>query len=159
LRRPPQLLECDGLHAPACRALGRPAVVVPGGSGALDDETLAAALRHELIHLKRRDGAVELIAAPLTAALWFQPLTWVFPRALRADREYSCAALVVRETRRPRSYAMALLRFCAPATSPRRAMPLIGFESARSIRRRITMLSHALQPAPRARRALVLGTA
>lgn len=156
-RRLPELLECDGLQTPACRALGRPAVIVPAASGALDDDLLLAALQHELIHLRRRDGAVALLAAATTAVLWFQPLVWVFARVLGADREYSCDALVVRASRRPRSYAMALLRFCDPVASARRAMPLIGFESARSIRRRISMLAHALQPAARPRHALVLG--
>jgi beta-lactamase regulating signal transducer with metallopeptidase domain len=157
LRRPPQLLECDMLHAPACRALGRPAVIVPTASGALDDDTLRAVLQHELVHLRRRDGAIAFLAAAMTALLWFQPLTWVFARVLRTDREHSCDAIVVRATQRPRAYALALLRFCDPAASARRATPLIGFESARSIRRRITMLAHAPQPAARPRHILAFG--
>jgi beta-lactamase regulating signal transducer with metallopeptidase domain len=159
LRRSPELLECASLNAPACRALGRPAVILPTASAALDDDTLLASLQHEVIHLRRRDGTVALLAAGVTAVLWFQPLVWVFVRVLAADREHSCDALVVRATRRPRSYALALLRFCDPATSPRRSVSLMGFESARSIRRRITMLAHAMQPAARRRNALVLGFA
>lgn len=157
VRRPPALLECGGLDAPACRAVGRPAVIVPASSGNANDETLRAVLRHELIHLQRGDGLVALLMAGTTTLLWFQPFVWVFARVLRADREHSCDALVVRETGRPRSYALALLRFCDPGASLSRSAPLIGFESARSIRRRITMLAHALQPAGRRRQALVLG--
>lgn len=159
LRNPPALLECPALHAPACRAplLGRdrtPAVILPTGASTLEPSTLLAALQHELIHLARRDCATALLATALTTLLWFQPLTWLFARLLRADREHSCDALVIRATREPRSYALALLRFCS---STRTAPSLIGFESSQSIRRRITMLAHASQPAPRRHHALILG--
>jgi beta-lactamase regulating signal transducer with metallopeptidase domain len=154
--RPPELLECGDLHAPACRALVRPAVILPATACDLDDETLLACLWHEWVHIRRRDGAVALLAAAMTAGLWFQPMVWLFAHVLAADREHSCDAMVVRATRRPRSYALALLRFCDPAATARSAVPLIGFESARSIRRRITMLAHASQPATRRHQSLML---
>lgn len=156
MRHPPALLECAGLHAPACRVIGRATVIVPSHAGAIDSEVLAAALRHELVHLTRRDGLVVLAAGLATSLLWFQPLVWIFARVLETDREHSCDALVVRATGRPRAYAHALLWFCTPRAGCSCPSPLLGFESSRSIQRRILMLSHALEPTVRHRRAALL---
>jgi len=156
-RPAPALLESDRLTAPACCALGGRRVILPVGSNALADATLLAAMRHELIHLNRRDGVRACIATGLCALLWFQPLAWVFARLLAADREHSCDALVVRATRQPRSYALALLQFCTLSRPMPRSMSLIGFESSDSISQRITMLSHAMTPAARLRHAAAAG--
>jgi beta-lactamase regulating signal transducer with metallopeptidase domain len=153
---PPVFLECDGLHAPACCPLGRATVLVPASFGSLDDETLASSLRHELVHLARRNGLVAALAAAAAAITWFQPLVWIFLRMLRIDREQSCDAMVVRKTRCPRTYARTLLEFCNPTTSAQPRVPLMGFESARSVRRRIIMLSHALERTSRSRRTALL---
>lgn len=159
--RAPALLECDSLHAPACWPLDRTAVILPGSASTLDDDTLAASLRHELIHIARRDGLIAALASVATALLWFQPLVWVFTRLLAMDREHSCDALVVRATGRPRAYAHALLRFCDPRVSASCHTPLLGFESARSLEWRIHMLARSLQKSGRSRRAalLVVGVA
>ena len=156
LRRPALLLECEGLHAPACRLMGGAAVIVPVRAGSLDDETLTVSLRHEIVHLNRRDGLVATFAGLARAALWFQPLVWVFVRQLGIDREQSCDAIVVRSTGRPHAYALALLRFCDTRGFTTRPAMLIGFESAHTVRRRIMMLSHAMQPASRVRRMWLL---
>jgi hypothetical protein len=156
MKAPPLLLESDDLRAPACRVLGKPVVILPATIGVHDDATLIASLRHELVHITRRDGAVVLLAAVAKVCLWFQPLVWVFVRVLDSDREQSCDAIVVRRTGRARSYAEALLCFCETGSRGRAVTPLIGFESSHSVRRRITMLSHSLRPATRVRRVLLL---
>ena len=156
MRHPPALLECAGLHAPACRVIGRATVIVPSHAGEIEPELLAAALRHELVHLARRDGLVVLAAGLATSLLWFQPLVWIFARVLETDREHSCDALVVRATGRPRAYAHALLWFCTPRAGRSCPSPLLGFETSRSIQRRILMLSDALEPTVRHRRAALL---
>ncbi|MCX5689657.1 MAG: M56 family metallopeptidase, partial [Planctomycetota bacterium] len=156
MRRPPVLLECEGLHAPACRVIGRAAVIVPAPATRIDDEILAAALRHELVHLARRDGWVVLASGLASSLLWFQPLVWIFARVLETDREHSCDAIVVRATSRPRAYAHALLWFCEPRSAQCCPSPLLGFESSRSIQRRILMLSHALEPTVRHRQIALL---
>lgn len=156
MRRAPALLECDALHAPACWPQGRAAVILPGSASTLDDDTLAASLRHELIHISRRDGLIASLASAATALLWFQPLVWVFTRLLAMDREHSCDALVVRATGRPRAYAHALLRFCNPRASASCHTPLLGFESARSLEWRVHMLARSLHQSGRSRRAVLL---
>jgi beta-lactamase regulating signal transducer with metallopeptidase domain len=156
-RRAPALLESDRLHVPACSSLGGDCVILPTGANLLQDETLLAAMRHELIHLRRHDGVLACVATGVSAVLWFQPLVWVFAHMLAADREHSCDALVVRATRQPRSYALALLQFCTLSRPVPRSISLIGFESSHSISQRITMLSHAMTPAARLRHAATAG--
>lgn len=150
--RAPELLECDGLPTPACRAVGRACVILPATVKSLDDDSLTVLLRHELVHIERRDGLVALASAFVRGVLWFQPLVWVLARAVAWDREQSCDALVIRATGRARVYAKCLLRFCEQGGRGVRPVALIGFESARSVKRRIVMLSYACTPAGRARR-------
>jgi beta-lactamase regulating signal transducer with metallopeptidase domain len=150
--RAPELLECDRLPTPACRAVGRACVILPAMVKSLDDDSLTVLLRHELVHIERRDGVVALAAVLVRGLLWFQPLVWVLARAVAWDREQSCDALVIRATGRARVYAKCLLRFCEQGGRGVRPVALIGFESARSVKRRIVMLSYACTPAGRARR-------
>lgn len=153
--RPLRLLECEGLTAPACSPWGRAAILLPSPAASLDHDTLSISIRHELVHIARRDGLTAALAAVVQALLWFQPLAWLFVRSLGIDREQSCDATVVRSTGRAQTYARVLLQFCEARTAHVQPAPLIGFESAQSLTRRIRMLSHASQPTPRSRRTAI----
>ncbi len=69
-------------------------------------------LSHEEVHLERHDARVNALAAAIRVAFWFNPLAHIGARAMRADQETSCDALVV--ARRPkgarRTYAETLLK-------------------------------------------------
>ena len=83
-------------------------------------DELAAALGHEMAHVKRRDfawnAAAELAAVPIA----FHPATaWLLGR-IRQTRELACDALVAERVIEPRAYARALAalaRSLAPAPS------------------------------------------
>jgi beta-lactamase regulating signal transducer with metallopeptidase domain len=83
-------------------------------------EELAAALGHEMAHVRRRDfawnAAAELAALPIA----FHPATaWLLGR-IRQARELACDALVAERVLEPRAYARALAalaRSLAPAPS------------------------------------------
>lgn len=152
-----RLLECGGLSAPACWGVWRSAVIVPANAGpAIDRGLLCCAIRHELIHLRRRDPLLKMLQIMLTAGFWFNPLVWLYCRALDRDRELSCDALVVRETRKPRTYAMALLKFCERAAAPARVSQLSGFGSIVRLQRRLEMIARAQTQTNRNRSRLLL---
>lgn len=79
-------------------------------------------LKHELIHLKRRDVYVKLLLAAVSALHWFNPLVWIMQKEAAVDMELSCDERVTQgtdyETRR--AYTETLLstlhRQCAGKT-------------------------------------------
>lgn len=148
LKRRVRLLASDSLTAPACWGYWRPAVIVPARCPeSVPAEQMGCALRHELIHIQRRDSGVVLLQMLVSAAFWFHPLVWVFGRALNRDRELSCDALVVRATGKPKTYAMTLLEYCQrrsrTGSTPRMDAALAGFGSVVTLKRRLEMIGRA----------------
>lgn len=47
-------------------------------------------LKHELVHLKRRDVYVKLLLVAANAVHWFNPLVWIMQKQAAVDMELSC---------------------------------------------------------------------
>ena len=75
-------------------------------------EELSLILRHEIIHLSRRDPASKFFMVFCTAMCWFNPLMWVAMRKSADDFELSCDESVLLAQPQPvrRQYAELLLR-------------------------------------------------
>ena len=58
-------------------------------------EELSLILRHELIHVQRRDSAAKFFLTFCTAACWWNPLMWLAMRRCAADLELCCDELVL----------------------------------------------------------------
>ncbi|MCM1214590.1 MAG: M56 family metallopeptidase [Lachnospiraceae bacterium] len=61
-------------------------------------EELYFILKHELIHLKRRDVYVKLLLAAANAVHWFNPLVWIMQKEAAVDMELSCDERVTQGT-------------------------------------------------------------
>jgi beta-lactamase regulating signal transducer with metallopeptidase domain len=61
----------------------------------LDRDQLADVLRHELIHVRRRDYLWDRLAALGCRLVFFHPLVWLGYRRLRWERELACDRAVV----------------------------------------------------------------
>lgn len=59
------------------------------------EEELELILRHELVHIGRRDSANKLFIVFCTAALWFNPIMWIAMRRYADDIELSCDETVL----------------------------------------------------------------
>src|SRR6185436_3626015 len=69
------------------RAL-RPIVLMPAQEGRRWSAAWrAAALEHEVAHLRRRDPLLEAAAELVCCLYWFHPLVWLAVRQLRTERE------------------------------------------------------------------------
>ena len=75
-------------------------------------EELSLILRHEIIHLSRRDPASKFFMVFCTAMCWFNPLMWVAMRKSADDFELSCDESVLLAQPQPvrRQYAELLLK-------------------------------------------------
>jgi beta-lactamase regulating signal transducer with metallopeptidase domain len=111
----------SAVASPVTLGTARAVILLPAGLVASwSREELAAALGHEMAHVRRRDfawnAAAELAAVPIA----FHPATaWLLGR-IRQARELACDALVGERVLEPRAYARALAalaRSLAPAPS------------------------------------------
>lgn len=113
----PDLLYSREISIPVAVHLGRPAILVPDGFEAWSQRQRASVLLHELAHLHRYDGWVQLLARTALAVHWFNPLAWVAASRLWLERERACDDFVLRAGLRPSDYAGDLLAVA------RRALP------------------------------------
>lgn len=114
-----RLTACRGIHysasadvGPALLGLWRPKVIVPADfTVRYTAHERALILRHEQVHARRGDVAVNLVQAGLQCLLWFNPLVHFAAMLFRVDQELACDAAVLRQhPGARRSYAGALLK-------------------------------------------------
>lgn len=90
--------RCRGLDSPVTLGLLRPVILLPEG------EVPAPVLRHELLHVKRKDIWGKTVIFLACIVHWFDPLVWLMARSAGRDVECACDAQVVsgqgREERR-----------------------------------------------------------
>ena len=105
-------------------ALARPArlIVLPTPLlGQLDDLQCWQLLRHEAMHLQRRDHLRMRLLAALCALHWFNPFVWAAAQRLRLATELRCDRPALRHKHMRRAYAEAYLQ--ALRMSAARALP------------------------------------
>ncbi len=127
----PALLASDHVTVPFTSGVLRPVVVVPASALATwTDERIRVVLLHELAHVRRRDCLVQAMSQVACAAYWFNPLTWIAARRLRAERERACDDLVLEAGMRGADYAQHLLDIARAVTS-RRSLSAAALAMAR----------------------------
>lgn len=99
-RHPSLLMSCG---------VARPAIVLPAGTASWSDGRRRLVLQHELAHIARRDGAIQMLAEVLGVVHWFNPLVWIARRRLRHESECACDDAVLRAGVEPADYATQLL--------------------------------------------------
>jgi hypothetical protein len=77
------LLETAAVGVPATAGLWRPCVFLPQGWRDLEPWLVAAIVRHELAHVRRRAYATIVGAEIVKALFWFHPVAWLACARLR----------------------------------------------------------------------------
>lgn len=107
---PWQDLVCysDKCTMPAVYGILNPKIILPSSYKGKEAELV---LLHEKTHICRRDNLWRMLAFLIVAAHWFNPLCWVFLKALLADLELACDECVLAKigTERKKEYALALI--------------------------------------------------
>lgn len=94
----PRVLLTDTLQGPALCGLFRPVILLPRGLiEQLDSQALRLVLRHELIHLARRDLGWNLLQVCVQIVWWWHPLVWFANARVRALREAAVDEAVMLE--------------------------------------------------------------
>ncbi len=101
-------------------------------------------LRHERVHIRRRDYLLKPLAFSLFSLLWFNPLVWIAYYVMMRDMEVSCDESVIRdlpaEERKKYSYLLLALSGGSSALSQ------IAAFSAGEVRERIRHVSGYKKP-------------
>lgn len=120
--RRPRMKEVPSLHAPAMFGLLRPVICLPTRwRERLTTEQLEWVFRHEVAHVKGRDGLWLSLATVAKAIQWFNPLSWIAVSKLQQSMERAAdelATLHLNETQ-IRQYGELLLQFASGGPSPR----------------------------------------
>ncbi len=88
------LLICPCVTSPMMIGFYHPAVLLPRVN--FSPHELSLVLRHELVHLKRRDLWYKCLVLLATALHWFNPLVYLMGREIDTWCEISCDAEVVK---------------------------------------------------------------
>jgi beta-lactamase regulating signal transducer with metallopeptidase domain len=156
IRRRVRLLQSgDRTLLVTCGVL-RPSIILPAGASDWSDERRRIVVAHELAHIRRHDGAIQIAAEVLRACHWFNPLVWVACGRLRQESEYASDDAVLREGVEGAQYATHLLEVARHANGARRVWaPVPAIAEPSSLERRVAaMLSHRRNRAPVTRGAI-----
>ncbi len=146
LRRPVKLVASAAVRTPAVVGNWWPVIVLPASmlSGTtMTAEQWKVVLAHELAHVRRFDGLVNLAQLFIESLLFFNPAVWWISRRIRVEREACCDAVAARLTGRPTTVATTLLNVAESLVVPN-TMPAMSFaepSDSGSLRDRVTRLA------------------
>lgn len=104
-----RLLQSHETATPMTMGLLRPMVLLPAEAESWSYRRRWVVLLHELIHVKRSDWLMQIVAQVVCAIYWYNPLVWIAARRLSVERERSCDDGVITLGTRPTEYATHLL--------------------------------------------------
>ena len=114
----------------------RPVILLPKSARAWPRERLQAVLLHELAHVRRRDGLMQMLSLLACAVYWFNPLMWIGVRALRREAEIAADDAVIVSGMKPSAYAGELLQLAAQFNG-RRAVGGVAMAQPSSLETRV----------------------
>jgi TonB family protein len=126
-RRTSQLMELASgaelrispdISGPATFGFFQPVVLLPSGFTALDPSVREAILRHELMHVQRRDWLYTLAEESICAFFWFHPAIWWLVSEIRLSREEVVDFEVIAATGQREQYIDALLAVAGAPPAP-----------------------------------------
>lgn len=83
-----RIVEYSEADSPMMIGFLKPLLVLPDGQ--YSPEELFFILKHELVHLKRKDVYVKLLFVVANAIHWFNPFVWIMQKEAEVDMELSC---------------------------------------------------------------------
>ena len=94
-----------------------PVILLPDDAIDWSEDHRRVVLRHEIAHVARGDSLTQLVAGFVCATYWFNPLSWLTERRLRAECERACDDRVVSLGTPAADYAAHLLEVARSARS------------------------------------------
>lgn len=120
--------------------LGRAIVLPPGFLASSSPDELAAALGHELAHVRRRDYAVNLTSEILLLPIVFHPAARLVRRRLALTREIAADEAAVGTLIGARAYARSLLAIASSMAGLSRPSFTLGVSDAQTLEVRMRQI-------------------
>ena len=110
LKRPVTLRMSTQTIPPMTWGIFRPVVLLPATAAEWPESRRRLVLAHELAHVKRKDGIVQILLQAVCSLYWFNPIVWYAARRLRIERECACDNQVLKLGADADDYADHLLQ-------------------------------------------------
>ncbi len=123
-----RLAVSSQVHVPCVIGWLWPVILLPArGLSMLPKDDLKLILAHELAHVRRFDGLVNLLQCLVEAILFFNPAVWWINRVIRQEREACCDAAAVSQNHASiENYATALLHWGELAAASHASQPALA---------------------------------
>ena len=145
LNRVLRIVDAAMVATPTVVGYLQPVVLLPiAAFSTLSPAQVEAILAHELAHIRRHDGIVNLLQVLSETVLFYHPAVWWVSSRIRTEREHCCDDVAVAACGDPVRYAEALTELAAWSTrAPRLALSATSGSLIQRVRR-------ILLPRPRA---------
>ena len=109
------IYRSDKVLSPSVYGIIKPRIILPAN---ISDGDIDYILKHERIHIRRRDNLWRVVAIVTACVHWFNPLCWIFLKCFFTDMELACDAGVLKklDDSSKKGYASALLACSAGKT-------------------------------------------
>lgn len=129
-----KLLVLPVMISPGTIYWWNPCILLPESCSETAAPDLVDVLRHELVHIVRRDYLVAALGDAICSLLFFHPAVWMARRKMRLERELACDLAVVEARPEHRAdYADNLARFMRLRMFVPRPSPGIDFADSASV--------------------------
>lgn len=95
IKQPVHAVIFKGTSSPVVTGIFKPVLVLPEEQ--YNKEQMYFILKHEMVHIKRRDIYIKLLMAAASAVHWFNPLVWIMCKEATLDMELSCDKRVTQD--------------------------------------------------------------
>jgi TonB family protein len=105
IRKPVRLVFHNHDIPPMTWGLFRHVVILPAGAKLWTPARRRLVLTHELTHVQRNDGLMQLFVQLACSVYWFNPVIWYAAHRIRLERERACDDQVINDGTAPEDYA------------------------------------------------------
>ena len=145
-----RLVESPEVVTPMTGGFLRPVVLLPETSRAWSTNCRRMVLLHELVHIRRGDWLLHILAQLACALHWWNPLAWAARRRLDRAREAACDEEVIARGARPSDYASHLLQIADELrTRNRPALAALAMASTTDLEGRLMSILSPRSATPR----------
>ena len=132
-----ELWTCACITSPMMIGLVNPVILLPQAE--YSEGELSLILRHELVHIQRKDLWYKILVFFATAIHWFNPVVYLMAKAIAVQCEISCDMEVVKETDldRRQQYSETILNVIRNKTGMQTAFSTNFYGSKKEMKKRI----------------------
>ena len=88
------IYEIDTISVPFVFGLTNPKIYLPNNLSGVEKPYI---IKHEQVHIKRRDHVIKFVAFVISSIHWFNPIVWLAFYLMGKDMELSCDESVIKE--------------------------------------------------------------